>query len=215
MNRITLFLSIIVIFHGNTQAKGPNDTTPAKPNVLIILADDLGFTDIGAYGSEIATPNIDALAKTGLSFSQFYNTARFWSTRAALMTGYYAQQVRWEFRQAPLHVIDVVPTILALAGAKKSFKAPAAPGKSFVSLFNHEATIERDAIWWLHDGHKAIRMGDWKAMAPKNEPWQLYNLANDRIESVDLAKKHPEKLNDLINKWQQYTTEFTKQSIAE
>lgn len=70
--------------------------TPAKrrPNVLIILADDLGYSDIGCYGSEIATPNLDGLAKNGLRFTNFYNTARCWPTRGALLTGYYAQQIR-------------------------------------------------------------------------------------------------------------------------
>ena len=67
---------------------------PARPNVLLILADDMGFSDLGSYGGEIATPNLDALANNGLRFTQFYNTARCWPTRAALMTGYYAQQVR-------------------------------------------------------------------------------------------------------------------------
>jgi arylsulfatase len=54
----------------------------------------MGFSDAGCYGGEIATPHLDALAKTGLRFTQFYNTARCWSTRTALMTGYYPQQVR-------------------------------------------------------------------------------------------------------------------------
>ena len=59
-----------------------------------ILADDLGFSDLGCYGGEIKTPNLDGLAAGGLRFTQFYNTARCWPTRAALLTGYYAQQVR-------------------------------------------------------------------------------------------------------------------------
>jgi arylsulfatase A-like enzyme len=65
-----------------------------KPNILFILADDLGFSDLGCYGGEIATPNLDALASNGLRYTQFYNTARCWPSRAALLTGYYAQQVR-------------------------------------------------------------------------------------------------------------------------
>lgn len=63
-----------------------------KPNVIIILADDLGFSDIGCYGSEIATPNLDKLAARGLRFTQFYNTARCCPTRASLLTGLYAHQ---------------------------------------------------------------------------------------------------------------------------
>lgn len=64
------------------------------PNVVVILADDLGFSDIGCYGGEIQTPNLDGLAAGGLRYTQFYNTARCWPTRGALLTGYYAQQVR-------------------------------------------------------------------------------------------------------------------------
>ena len=65
----------------------------SPPNFLIILADDMGYSDLGCYGGEINTPNIDALANDGLRYSSFYNTARCWPTRAALLTGYYAQQV--------------------------------------------------------------------------------------------------------------------------
>ena len=58
------------------------------------MADDLGFSDLGCYGGEIETPVLDSLAAQGVRFTQFYNTARCWPTRAALLTGYYAQQVR-------------------------------------------------------------------------------------------------------------------------
>jgi arylsulfatase len=69
---------------------------PKPPNFLVIIADDLGFSDLGCYGGEIATPNLDSLAAGGLRYTQFYNTARCWPTRAALMTGYYAQQVNFD-----------------------------------------------------------------------------------------------------------------------
>ena len=65
-----------------------------KPNVLLIMADDLGYSDLGCYGGEIETPNLNGLALRGLRFTQFYNTARCWPTRGALLTGYYAQQIR-------------------------------------------------------------------------------------------------------------------------
>ncbi len=65
-----------------------------KPNVVVIVADDLGYSDLGCYGSEIQTPNLDSLAASGLRFTSFYNTARCWPSRAAILTGYYAQQVR-------------------------------------------------------------------------------------------------------------------------
>jgi arylsulfatase len=66
--------------------------TPRRPNVVVILVDDVGWSDIGCYGGEISTPNVDALAAAGLRFSQFYNTARCSPTRASLITGLYPHQ---------------------------------------------------------------------------------------------------------------------------
>jgi arylsulfatase A-like enzyme len=63
-----------------------------RPNIVLILVDDMGYSDIGCYGSEIRTPNLDALAGKGLRFSQFYNGARCCPTRASLLTGLYAHQ---------------------------------------------------------------------------------------------------------------------------
>ena len=64
-----------------------------RPNIVLILADDLGYSDLGCYGSEIATPNIDRLAGDGVRFTQFYNQARCCPSRAALLTGRYPHQV--------------------------------------------------------------------------------------------------------------------------
>lgn len=64
----------------------------AQPNILLILADDLGWSDLGCYGSEIKTPSIDALAQGGVRFTQFYNTARCCPSRASLLTGLYPHQ---------------------------------------------------------------------------------------------------------------------------
>ena len=66
---------------------------PGRPNILLILADDVGFSDIGCYGGEIHTPNIDRLAAGGVRFTQFYNAARCCPSRASLLTGLYAHQV--------------------------------------------------------------------------------------------------------------------------
>jgi len=64
----------------------------SRPNVIIVMADDMGWSDIGCYGSEIETPNLDRLAKNGLRFTQFYNTGRCCPTRASLLTGTYPHQ---------------------------------------------------------------------------------------------------------------------------
>lgn len=82
---LTLAALIAVVFTGNIAAA-------SKPNIILILSDDMGFSDLGCYGSEIDTPNLDRLAARGLRFTQFYNTARCCPTRASLLTGLYPHQ---------------------------------------------------------------------------------------------------------------------------
>jgi len=81
-----MVLLCVASLHAQPAAK------PARPNIIVILADDLGFSDLGCYGSEIPTPNLDKLAAGGLRFTQFYNTPRCCPSRAALLTGLYPQE---------------------------------------------------------------------------------------------------------------------------
>lgn len=74
------------------QAGGTAGSPAKRPNVIFILADDMGFSDVGCYGGEIKTPHIDGMAKEGTRFTQFYNMARCCPTRATLMTGVYPHQ---------------------------------------------------------------------------------------------------------------------------
>jgi len=73
---------------------GTSHSKKRKPNILFLLADDMGYSDAGCYGGDIATPNLNHLADNGIRFTQFYNTGRCWPSRASLLTGYFAQQVR-------------------------------------------------------------------------------------------------------------------------
>lgn len=66
---------------------------PSRPNFVVILVDDMGYSDLGSYGGEIETPYLDQLAEDGLRYSQFYNTGRCWPTRSSLLTGYYAPAI--------------------------------------------------------------------------------------------------------------------------
>ncbi|UCH11801.1 MAG: arylsulfatase [Fidelibacterota bacterium] len=79
---------------GWVRALGQFTTTEAanRPNIILIMADDMGFSDVGCYGGEIHTPNIDGLAADGIRFTNFYNAARCCPTRAALLTGLYPHQ---------------------------------------------------------------------------------------------------------------------------
>jgi len=72
--------------------RAATEQKPQKPNILLICADDLGWSDVGCYGSEVRTPNLDALAKNGIRFTSFHNTSKCFPSRACLLTGLYAQQ---------------------------------------------------------------------------------------------------------------------------
>ncbi|PMD90527.1 arylsulfatase [Siphonobacter sp. BAB-5405] len=87
--KLTLALGMVGIMLGAWKAKTPSRKSP---NIILILADDLGYSDLGCYGSEIHTPNLDFLAQHGLRYRQFYNTSRCCPTRAALLTGLYNHQ---------------------------------------------------------------------------------------------------------------------------
>ncbi len=88
LSLLTLAMMGIFAINGCT----PNELE--KPNIVFILADDMGHSDLGSYGAEIIeTPNVDALARKGLRFTNFYNTGRCWPTRTSLLSGYYPHQV--------------------------------------------------------------------------------------------------------------------------
>ncbi|MFQ5730503.1 MAG: arylsulfatase [Planctomycetaceae bacterium] len=89
MFRLTAFaLFTVAAFSSCLQAAGKT----ARPNIVLILCDDMGFSDIGCYGGEVQTPNIDGLAAEGLRFKQFYNNAKCTTTRASLITGLYPRR---------------------------------------------------------------------------------------------------------------------------
>lgn len=85
-----LTMAMPLALSGTARAK--DLSPPPQPNILLILADDLGFSDMGCYGGEVSTPNLDALAAHGLRFKQFYNCTRCCPTRASLLTGLYPHQ---------------------------------------------------------------------------------------------------------------------------
>jgi len=88
MKRILTLLLVTALAFG----VAPDSSAAPRPNIILIMTDDVGYSDIGCYGSEIATPHLDALAQGGVRFTQFYNTARCCPTRASLLTGLYAHQ---------------------------------------------------------------------------------------------------------------------------
>lgn len=111
-------------------------------------------------------------------------------------------------------MIDIVPTVMELAGLSvpdswDGEPRPPAPGKSLVPTFAADTSVQRDCLWWLHEGNRAVRVGDWKLVAAKDDPWELYNIAADRAEQTNLATQHPDKVRELEAVWQSQTDAFS------
>jgi arylsulfatase len=128
-------------------------------------------------------------------------------------------RARGELRHTPGHVIDLVPTILAAAGAErpKTWQGdalPAAPGKSLLPAFDQDNQVPRECLWWLHEGNRAIRMGDWKLVAAKDAPWELYDLSVDRSERKNLAERHLDRVRELESVWKERFAEFCRMATA-
>jgi arylsulfatase len=109
------------------------------------------------------------------------------------------------FRNMPSHIIDMAPTMLELAGidpAELNARARA-PGISLVPFFEQDTQSERDPLFFYHENKKALRDGDWKITTIEDGgAWELYDLSVDRGETNDLAEKHPEKLQELVELWE-------------
>ena len=110
-----------------TFPRSPLNAANTPPNIILIMCDDVGYSDIGCYGGEIQTPNLDALAQGGLRFTQFYNTARCCPTRAALMTGLYSHQAGighmvddWSAKVGEAYAGDLSKRAVTIAEALKS-----------------------------------------------------------------------------------------------
>ena len=91
MRNLIVISSLLAILFAGCVAEDPDSTSAStpdtRPNILLIIGDDMGFSDLGVYGSEVATPNLDALANEGLRFNNFHVGATCSPTRSCLMTG--------------------------------------------------------------------------------------------------------------------------------
>jgi len=122
---------------------------------------------------------------------------------------------RGELRHTPGHFIDIVPTVLELAGVQKPKEwkgepIPEAPGRSLVPAFAKDELVPHESLWWLHEGNRAVRIGDWKLVAAKGDPWELYDMRTDRAEQVNLAAKMPDKVKELKRVWQEQADRYTE-----
>ncbi|REK06858.1 MAG: arylsulfatase [Planctomycetota bacterium] len=197
-------------------------------NTLILFASDNGASAeimVRGDGHDMAAPfgSAATFLCLGPGWSSAANTPfrrhKTWVHEGGISTPLVAHwpqgiEAKGELRHTPAHLIDIVPTVLELAGGSppetwNGKKVPPAPGKSLVPALAGDVEIQRDDLWWFHDGHRAIRVGDWKAVSDGSEaPWELYNLARDRGETHNLAGQEPEKLSQLKQAWNEHLDEY-------
>ncbi|MSR31546.1 MAG: arylsulfatase [Gemmataceae bacterium] len=114
-----------------------------------------------------------------------------------------------ELRHQPGHLIDLMATCIDVGGAqfpaRRANAATLPPeGKSLVPAFANKP-LEREALYWEHEGNRAIRKGDWKLVAKgPNGKWELYDLKTDRVELNDLASENPKKVSELSTQWEKW-----------
>ena len=198
----------------------------AYENTLILFASDNGasaeiMVRDGGHDPQAPMGSSASYLCLGPGFSSAANTPhrlhKTWVHEGGISTPLIAHwpagiAARDELRQTPAHIVDIVPTLLEVTGATKPKEwqgqpIPLAPGKSLVPAFAKDVAIERESLWWLHEGNKALRVGDWKLVAAKDQPWSLYDLRTDRAEQNDLAAKMPEKAKEMAALWQKQTDE--------
>jgi arylsulfatase len=110
------------------------------------------------------------------------------------------------------HIIDVMATCVDVGGAtypqeSQGKKIVPAQGKSLLPIFRGEHRAGHDALFWTHEGNKAVRQGKWKLVSRHPEGWELYDIEADRTELHDLAGQQPEKVRDLTKLWDRWAAE--------
>ncbi len=118
---------------------------------------------------------------------------------------WYPQTIsRGRMNRQPAHLIDIMPTCLELAGVQypKQFEGKELTpqeGNSLLNAFQEKPSEPHEALFWEHEGSRAVRKGDWKLVAELNQPWELYDLKTDRSETENLASNYPAKVKELEN----------------
>jgi len=201
----------------------------AFENTLVCFASDNGASAEIMVRNTGHDPEADpGSAKSylclGPGFSNACNTPfrrhKSWVHEGGISTPFIAHwpagiSAKGELRHTTAHFIDFVPTVLELAGVAKprdwnGEAIPEAPGRSILPAFSKDINISRDSLWWLHEGNRAVSVGDWKLVAAKGRPWELYDLRTDRAEQRDLAATMPDKVKELEDVWNEQTRSFSE-----
>lgn len=206
----------------------------AYENTLILFASDNGASAemmVRGDGHDLAAPmgSAQTFLCLGPGWSSASNTPfrrhKTWVHEGGISTPLIAHwpagiAARGELRRSPTHLVDIMPTVLELTGAKKpgeikGFAVPPAPGRSFASVLKQDVSVAHDFLWWEHEGNRAIRAGNWKLVTLKGGEWELYDLARDRGEANNLAAKRPEKVRELEALWTRQMEETRKLAFTD
>lgn len=202
-------------------------------NTLVLFAADNGASAeqiIRGDGHDPAAP--PGSARTFLCLGPGWSTAantplrlhKSWVHEGGISTPLVAHwpkgiRAHGELRHTPGHVIDLLPTLLELTGAPaggpwNGVSGPPLPGRSLMPALAADASIQRDFLFFSHINNHALRIGDWKLVATLAAPeaWQLYDLAHDRSETVDLAGSQPDRVRQMAARWQQLDSQFRRES---
>ena len=156
-----------------------------RPNILVVMVDDMGFSDIGCFGSEIQTPNIDKLANNGLRFTQFYNTAKCHSSRVCLLTGLYSNQAGQESLKhgvTTAQVLQKAGYFTAMTGKWHLKDQPTDHG--FMRYWGHLSGATN-----FFTGDNTFRLNGEKWDVPKEDFYVTTANADYAIGFIDEAKK--------------------------
>jgi arylsulfatase len=176
---------------------GARPSGAGKPNFLIIIADDMGFSDAGCYGGEVLTPNIDGLAADGLRFTQCYSTGRCWPSRTSLLTGYYPQQVRMDPPQGRLPAwTRVIPHYLKPLGYRcyhsGKWHLDGAPKAIADGGFDHSYMVNEPFRYFTPTNHEL----DDRKLSPVKEGTGFYLTTAIASRACDFLKEHADKYKD-------------------
>jgi len=123
-----------------------------------------------------------------------------------------------KIRHTPTHFVEVVPTLIDLAGGNAQSAGEGAPpfaGRSFAPAFEKHGTIQREWLYFNHSNNRALRMGEWKIVAAgKDAPWEMYDLRRDRGEQKNVIAEHPAKAQEMAAIWQRQDADFVRSREA-
>ncbi len=202
----------------------------AEDNTMVLFLSDNGASSeqlIRGDGHDRAAPPGSARTHLGLGpgWSNCSNAPfrlhKSWVNEGGISS---PMIVRWpkgiqannQLRHNAAHFVDVLPTILELAGDNsgelQAKNAPARPGRSLAPVMRNDGKAPHEYFYFNHNSNRAIRMGDWKAVAiGESGPWELYDLGRDRSEQKDRAASEPDRVKTMAHTWTKHDEEFLLQ----